>query len=125
MSRRESVKLPSIKFTQEWDKLRASTFTTIRSHTDQKETWYRGLIGKRLRVRLVKKAWTWSYGDRTLTTAFLREVKVVRPRDLGRAVLERDVEFQGKPDGSWLLKLMDMEKALLLTFDRAPEVTLD
>ena len=120
-----SGRLPAIKFTSEWDKLQGKSFTTIRSYAEEKEQWYTGLVGKRFRVRLVRKPYTWSYGDKTLFMAYLRSVRRVVPRELGRDLLEEDVRLGGKPDGKWLLKLIDMPSALLLTFDRCPEVTLD
>lgn len=113
-----SRRLPAIKFSEQWDKLAQPTFTTVRKWTPGKETWYRGLVGKEFRVRLCKKSWTWSYGDKTLFMAWLRSVEVVRPRDLPRSILEADVAHGGKPDGTWLLRLLDMDKGLVLTFDR-------
>lgn len=123
---KESKRLPQIKFSKEWDKLKDPTFSTIRSYDPKKEAWYRGLVGEKFRVRLVKKPYGWSYHDKTLMLAFLRKVERVNPRvDVDRKVLVKDVHYQGKPDGEWLERIILMDDALLLTFDRAPEVTLD
>ena len=118
-------KLPQIKFEREWDKLSGDSFTTIRSFEEEKARWYRSLVGQVFRVRLVRKPYTWSYGDRTLFRARLTEVKEVRPKDLEPRLLLLDVLYQGTSSGEWLERLLKMDRALLLTFTRWREGSLD
>lgn len=122
----ESKRLPKISFSQEWDKLGELTFTTIRSWNEEKERYYRGLIGSRFEIVTGEADGRLLKNPKTRGHAFLRSVRRLNPRtDISGEMLTHDVLLNGKPDGVWLSKLIQMKDGLLLTFDRAPEVTLD
>ena len=110
---------PFVKFSVEWDKLKHPRFSTIRSWDARKEEWYRSLIGHTVTMLKVQEGrpWAWS-GRRKLGEATLLDVEVVVPRSLPSHIIETDILRNGKPDEAWRTKLLAMDKALMLTFER-------
>jgi hypothetical protein len=106
-----------LKFSEDWDKLKEPRFTTIRSHSPEKEAYYRGLVGQTLLLWRTHRPWGWSVHDHSIGRATLLRVTVVRPADLPDEVLMHDVMQGGKPSDRWKLKLYEMPKALLLELE--------
>ncbi len=104
-----------IKFSEDWDKLTEPRFTTIRSYRASKETYYRSQVGKTLTVWRQTGRSVWN--GHKIGQAVLLRVEAVRPRDLPVTLLIRDVTRGGKPDAEWMVRLVDMPKALLLEFE--------
>lgn len=104
-----------IQFTEDWDKLKAPRFTTIRSYRAEKEEYYRSLIGQPLLVW--RKTGRSIWNGHKVGTATLRRVEVVEPRRLPAELLWTDVARNGTVDNAWLRRLMEMDRALLLEFE--------
>lgn len=101
-----------ITFSENWDKLRAPRFTTIRSYRREKEAHYRRLIGSRFQIRVASGDTTY----RMLGTATLLSVRVVRSGDLPAEEIRTDVMLRGEPSRIWEARLTMMGKALRLEF---------
>ena len=106
-----------VKFSVDWDKLRAPQFTTIRSYNLKKEKYYRSLIGQEFTVLRVPHEFAHPSKGRKVGSATLRSVSVILPRNLPAIELQTDVMLGGKPDQKWLDRLLAMDKALLLEFE--------
>ena len=104
-----------ISFTEDWDKLRESRFTTIRSYRPEKEQYYRELVGKTL--LLWRKTGRSVGNGHGIGQATLLSVEVVCPRHLPMWIIHEDVRRGGVMDNGWLHRLMLMDKGLLLTFE--------
>ena len=106
-----------IKFTLAWDKLKDPVFTTIRSWNPDKEDYYRGSINQEFSVQKVHDPYSYTC-ERVLCHAFLIEIKTLKPSEIDRSVLEKDVMLNGTPNPYWLTHIMKYEKVLLLTFSK-------
>jgi hypothetical protein len=114
-AQKRSPTMNSIRFSERWDKLKDSRFTTLRSYRPNREAFYRSRVGKPFRV-LFSRGY-WSLDEEELGRATLRSVSVVVPHAMPVSQLVRDVECEGKPDQQWLGRLLAMNRALLLEFD--------
>ena len=106
-----------IKFTLAWDKLKDPVFTTIRSWNSDKEDYYRGSMNQEFSVQKVHNPYSYTC-ERVFCHAFLIEVKTLKPSEIDRSVLEKDVMINGIPNVDWLTRIMKYEKVLLLTFSK-------
>ena len=106
-----------IKFTVAWDKLKDPVFTTIRSWNPDKEDYYRSSIMQEFSVQKVHNPYSYT-SVHVFCHAFLIEVKTLRPCEIDRSVLEKDVMINGIPNVDWLTRIMKYEKVLLLTFSK-------
>lgn len=106
-----------IKFTLAWDKLKDPVFTTIRSWNSDKEDYYLSSIMQEFSVQKVHNPYSYT-SVHVLCHAFLVEVKTLRPSEIDRSVLEKDVMINGIPNVDWLTRIMKYEKVLLLTFSK-------
>jgi hypothetical protein len=113
-----SYDTPEIKFSEDWDKLSAPIFTTIRSWREDKERYYRELVDHRFAVVRVRNLYTREFSQSCVAQAVLESVEVVAPNELAQSVLEEDVRIKGVPDEKWLRKLRGMDAAILLRFRR-------
>ena len=86
-----------IKFSLLWDKLNEPTFTTIRSWNPDKEDYYRGSINQEFSVQKVHNPYSYT-SERVFCHAFLIEVKTLKPSEIDRSVLEKDVMLNGIPN---------------------------
>ena len=106
-----------IKFSLLWDKLKDPVFTTIRSWNPGKEDYYRSSIMQEFSVQKVHNPYSYT-SVHVFCHAFLVEVKTLRPSEIDRSVLEKDVMLNGTPSPYWLAHIMKYEKVLLLTFSK-------
>ena len=106
-----------IKFTLAWDKLKDLVFTTIRSWNSGKEDYYRSSIMQEFSVQKVHNPYSYT-SVHVFCHAFLVEVKTLRPSEIDRSILEKDVMINGIPNVDWLTRIMKYEKVLLLTFSK-------
>lgn len=107
-----------LKFTKHWDKLGDPGFTTIRSWTQEKEDYYRNLVGSEFQVWKAED-WYPFRNEYVLFHAWLSAISVVNPASVPRETLLKDVSVDGVPDGEWVHKILKMDKALLLTFSKS------
>jgi hypothetical protein len=106
-----------VKFSADWDKLKDSRFTTIRSYRIEKEKFYRALVGQPFTILRVPHEFSHPSKGRKIGTATLRSVEVIVPSRMPAIELQRDVTIGGRPDQKWLDRLLSMDKALLLEFE--------
>ena len=106
-----------IKFSLLWDKLNDPEFTTIRSWNKEKEEYYRSCIWQEFSVWKVKNTFSY-FPEHVICHAFLQDVKRMKSKDLDKAILEKDVSLDGKPDTDWITKIMNNDEVLLLSFSR-------
>jgi hypothetical protein len=99
-----------IRFSENWDKLsRPYGFTTIRKFTPEKYDYYVQNIGRLFSV-LVR-------GD-YFYDAILKSVATVEPKSLDQQLLIEDTKLNGKIDCVWYNTITNMERAILLEFER-------
>ena len=106
-----------IKFSLLWDKLNDPEFTTIRSWNKEKEEYYRNCIGQEFSCWKVRNAFSY-FPEYVICHAYLQDVKRMKSKDLDKAILEKDVSLDGKPDTDWITKIMNNDEVLLLSFSR-------
>ncbi len=106
-----------IKFSADWDKLKDSRFTTIRSYNLQKHKWYSEQLLKEFTILRVPHEFAHPSKGRKIGRAILLRVREVKPADLPAGDLQRDVTIGGRPDQKWLDRLLAMDRALLLEFE--------
>ena len=104
-----------IRFSERWDKLNDSVFTTIRPYTPEKATYYKRHIGQEYKIAKTKARYPFAL-EYYVKKAYLVSVEVVNPRVLDLAILAKDVRLNGQLQETWFLKLLSMKKAILLTF---------
>ncbi len=104
-----------IKFSEDWDKLKAPRFTTIRTWRADKEEFYRAHVGETFTV--LRVATEWSVRGRKFGEAILLKVERVVPKSLPLSVLVEDVRKAGAPSSVWMERLSRMDDGLLLTFE--------
>ena len=107
-----------IKFSQHWDKLHDSKFTTIRSWNASKEEYYISKIGEKFTVLYVDHPYQQRPGT-LICHAWLESVWQINPRKLPQKILDKDVMLNEKVMDDWLQKLLKMDKALLLKFSKS------
>ncbi len=107
-----------IRFTQIWDKLNDSVFTTIRSWNAAKEEYYRGRVGGEFQVWKCDEKYPFA-PRYVIFHAWLRNVFVAKPSELPDFALNHDVSLNGTPDKAWKTKLTKMDKAIILTFSKS------
>jgi hypothetical protein len=106
-----------IKFTQHWDKLTDSEFTTIRSWNPGKETYYRSLVGQKFTALFYKRIFQQKNG-KLICHVYLKDMQVVDPKEIPQSVLERDVTLDREVNQAWLQKILKMPKVIVLTFNK-------
>ncbi|MEM0134498.1 MAG: hypothetical protein QXU18_04630 [Thermoplasmatales archaeon] len=106
-----------ITFSHIWDKFNDPEFTTIRSWNPGKEEYYRSLLGKRFSVLYKENPYSWETG-RLICHASLVQLDLVKPSTLPQALLHKDVTLNSTIRNDWLKKLMNMDKAILLSFSK-------
>lgn len=104
-----------IQFTEDWDKLQEPRFTTIRSWDSQKEKYYRSLVGKTMLVWRSTGRSIWN--GHKIGTATLLKVSLVVPGELPADMIRLDVTRNGTVDNTWLKRICEMDKGLLLEFE--------
>ena len=107
-----------IRFTQIWDKLNDSVFTTIRSWNAAKEEYYKEQVSREFQVWKCDEKYPFA-PRHVLFHAWLCEVFVSKPSELPDLALNHDVLLNGAPDQEWKAKLMKMDKAIILTFSKS------
>lgn len=104
-----------VKFTVDWDKLRAPSFATIRSWRQDKEEFYRAHLGETF--NLIRVSSEWQVRGPKIGEATLVGVQRVVPADLPVELITEDVLVRGKPDPEWLARISRMADGLLLRFE--------
>ena len=114
-----------IRFSERWDKLKDERFTTIRSYEERKEEYYSRRLCQEFVLLLAKDRYP-AMAQEALGKAVLTDIQVIVPRNLPREVIDRDVTLNGVLSSYWWDRVLSMDKALLLTFERvdttAPEI---
>ena len=114
-----------IRFSERWDKLKDTRWTTIRSYEEAKEEYYSRKLCQEFVILLAKGRYP-APAQEALGKAVLMDLEVVVPRNLPRSVIDRDVTLNGVLSTYWWNRVLAMDKALLLTFERvdttAPEI---
>ena len=106
-----------IKFSADWDKLKAVRFTTIRSWSGTKERFYREHIGEVFTMLRVPHEFAHPRKGRKIGEATLLAVEKVAPRELPMALVANDVRIGGVPSVRGIDKISAMDEGLLLTFE--------
>ena len=117
MSSTTAPRRQHIKFSSDWDKLKAPRFTTIRSWSGTKERFYREHIGEVSTILRVPHEFAHPSKGRKVGEATLRAVEKVAPRELPMALVANDVRIGGVPSVRWIDKISAMDEGLLLTFE--------
>lgn len=107
-----------IKFTYMWDKLNDPEFTTIRSWTQLKESYYRDLIGQKFQVWKTYQSYPYKL-DHKLFDAWLLSLHVDKPNDIDLSLISYDVRINGYVWDSWYDKILKMDKVIILTFSKS------
>lgn len=107
-----------IKFSYMWDKLNDPEFTTIRSWTEEKESYYRDLIGQKFQVWKTHETYPYEL-DHKLFVAWLLSLHVDEPDNIDRSFLSYDVTINGHVWDSWYDKILKMNRVIVLSFSKA------
>lgn len=107
---------PRIRFSHIWDKLAEPEWTTIRSWNEEKETYYRGMIGCKFTAMEQK----WGQNGRFICYVYLADVEVIAGQLIPDNLLRKDVTLNGMVNGSWYRKIRQMPKTLVLKFSNTP-----
>ena len=107
-----------IRFTYMWDKLNDPEFTTIRSWTNEKESYYRDLIGQKFQVWKAYESYPYEL-DHKLFDAWLLSLRVEETNNIDLSLLSYDVRINGYVWDSWYDKILKMDKAIILSFGKA------
>ena len=108
-----------INFSCKWDKLNDPEFTTIRSWNPQKESYYMQLVGSEFQVWKASPSFPFRR-EYVLFHAWLREMQIVDPKTIDSSLLRNDVTIGGEIDTSWIIKILKMNKVILLKFSKCP-----
>jgi hypothetical protein len=99
-----------IKFSEPWDKLNnIDGFTTIRSSNPAKLKYYTNLLNQEFEISL---------NGKTIGHAILRDVEELSGIDVPENILRDDVKLNGRINSLWYEKIRNMEKVILLNFER-------